>query len=1581
MKQFRLAFCVLMGTLILSLPSHSSWALPLQKQTAAVYAAQRQHSEQFVKGSDGYLHYHYHHAGKWRTDKLSFRRGGKVSGAIAAIYSPHQRHSAVVFRGSGGYLHHYYVGSSRSWQFKKLMIAGKVTGDLSAVYEPQRKAMGVFFRGQNGFLRYLYFHAGKWRVDKNTFRRAGKVSGNISAIFSHKDNHSAVVFRGASGYLHHFHIKKNHGWQFKTLKFAGKVTGALSAVYEPQRKAMGVFFRGAQGFLRYAFVHRGKWMVDKASFRRGGKVNGTVSAVFASQRNHSEVFYRGTDGKVRYFFIYKGWSLDSKTFRRGTNVDGVISAVYSPKHRHSEFYYKGANQSRQFFYLKRGWQLHSWLPKKSPSQKIGPPKAGPPKGKKIKSDSNSHVARLIGYIYSKVPLLRKLIRISEPKLTITGSAGRLQKSVLKGRITLMMPSVGSPIENVINPVKKFPMEFTVTFQRKLKIEYDSDSMISELKNSRTNQFEFKAVSRAVWDKPFHIPFLKIKDVGFQVKFNPNKKKFEFILLGSTQVGEAVFPGKMYLKLEGDTTKKTKEDKIRERRNKAIMDRRRKKGVERRRKKSKSRWKGVRLTDISLSLPNGIDFSKLPGLKHAPFVNEFAFRKIRLALTEFTASVIWKRFNFRADAVLMIPGLVRRIFKRGKKKSKSGKKKKKGGDWLLALRLQGISLGMLMHEIPKPLSQLKFPSLAIVISSKDRHDDQVSKFPPMTRKLFRGIAKPSDFIPIQSGVNIFTIFNTSMLPKGSIIRRGLENEFGLKNSSMLLTGALGSLKLKAAKFTLAAMLPGFRLPYPVGKFIGVSQSSLFFRMDLTKQIVQVGVGGGIRVNMPRLDNPDKLDPLNLTGDIYFQTETGKYGLRVVGNVKGTWREPLGIGNIELSDPAILVGYGSGNNVAIGVGGTTRIKNSKGKWETYSADFLINAIIAKVPIVNKLGFRLKAAKLSPVMGVEIANSLFRGVFLGPMSKLIVKSLPPKSRTIARKLQRHLYKRSMQNIMELDKIPLPLVELRDVDLYFATPNAIIPGREKTMKGMGIGIAGKAQIRFMGQIYKLGGIKSFLTVAHGLILKGNLEPRKLGVPPFQYNLKAAKLDIKASFDALPHFKVHGDLVDPFGSKGEIDVELSERRAKFLAHLNIEKIFKLYVKAQTIGSSIFTATDFTFDAHTKDTLDSFVRKLVIPNLKEPFRGMVRELTKVARNVLPIVFKEIRVKGSLRKFVLGKQPATVYINHTIHGKRVQPISMKIKPVWKAKKREELLTSLLPLHVLTERLVNSYMHNSPIGPGKPFQGKMLVNRATGKCLQAGGKNQLLTLASCNDRNSSQRWNFNKLNRWQLVSTRKLCADAQGTGIMQPQRKLQSWSCHAGTNQKWKVKGEQIQSMTGVLCWEVAGNKVVLAYCNDKRRFQRWQVVQSAKGTKAIKKKVLPATKHKICLRTKKTGKYVGVTTLGHSVMAKADACLSWESFSVVLSKKDLLRSWKTVAIHGHKGYWAAQQDGGLKALSGSVREWERFRFYKIGAKPGTVIKDGDVVAIYSTHHKRWLKFHKGGGDYVRADSKHPKEWQQFIITFQ
>jgi hypothetical protein len=347
-----------------SVPSsiQPSLNLTVAGDIVSTYSEGRKHSEVFLKGQDGYVHYFYVENNTWLHDDQSFKVAGRVD-SLAAVYERGGRSSSALFvKGEDGFLHYFYVlNGTWAHDAASFRAAGRISAAISAVYEKQRESSAVFVKGEDGFLHYFYVLGGVWQHDGTSFGAAGKISENISAVFEPQRNNTSVFVRGADGFLHFFYVDQSI-WRHDNASFnaAGKISGGVSSIFEPERGHASVFVRGSDGLLHFFYVDQRIWRHDGASFNAAGKISEdtrAISSAYDPRESHCSVFTKSVDGSLHYFYVLKGlWQHDSTIFNAAGRALGAVSAIYEVnivlKSYHVSVFVQGADGFLHYFFTK-----------------------------------------------------------------------------------------------------------------------------------------------------------------------------------------------------------------------------------------------------------------------------------------------------------------------------------------------------------------------------------------------------------------------------------------------------------------------------------------------------------------------------------------------------------------------------------------------------------------------------------------------------------------------------------------------------------------------------------------------------------------------------------------------------------------------------------------------------------------------------------------------------------------------------------------------------------------------------------------------------------------------------------------------------------------------------------------------------------------------------------------------------------------------------------------------------------------------------------------------------------------------------
>jgi len=711
-----------------------------------------------------------------------------------------------------------------------------------------------------------------------------------------------------------------------------------------------------------------------------------------------------------------------------------------------------------------------------------------------------------------------------------------------------------------------------------------------------------STSKIGWKKAFGIPFLTLNNIGMAGEIEDDGKggrSFKLALKSDVQLGAQKLTSETNLVIE----------------NGAIVD-------------------------IGLSIPGTVEMSKLPGLGKIPGIKEFAFKDMTIGLAAISGAVTWKRLGVTTQATLM----------------------QVNGQYAAFFRVKDMKLGTLAKGVPEPFASIKFPATALAFANQDLSDLTLADLPAPMKSILEGIVtKPTGKVPVFDGVTLIGALSDRDFPAPL---RKMVKEIGVFDSldgPLILSGGINGVFSGVPKIGLYGSLPGLNLPknQPLSRVVSFdkAKADFFVRADVASTVFQLGAGGDLTIRVPHLVNPKKVDKLTFRGELYANVDLVSVAgsFKVGGTMQGKWRNPLGFDNFAFENPAFVVGVDTEGSVEFGIGGTAEFAARNNQKLRYAADFVTNINFSSTfPIPKKLGVRLKAKKTGYMAMAEISDAMMRGVLTGPMASVVTKLLPdPASRKTAQFLQSELKKKSLIDILQLDKLPLPILQAKDVDLYFATPGAIIPGREDTLNGIGMVVAGKAELLLMGKTTRLAEIDTRLTVKDGLKIYGKLPAVQLG----PLKLSSPVIDVAANVKALPHFKLKGG-AKLLGASEKLDIELSKDKIAFFYDKNLGPVVKLRVDARTVGKDLFRAKDFVVKASAKTSIDEVITKEVLPRF-----GIPKAVGELIAGMNPLFIDGGSFEGSLTNFVKGN-PVLLTLEHKIFGKRVAPAVIELRPVWK-----------------------------------------------------------------------------------------------------------------------------------------------------------------------------------------------------------------------------------------------------------------------------------------------------------------------------
>ena len=598
------------------------------------------------------------------------------------------------------------------------------------------------------------------------------------------------------------------------------------------------------------------------------------------------------------------------------------------------------------------------------------------------------------------------------------------------------------------------------------------------------------------------------------------------------------------------------------------------------------------------------------------------------------------------------------------------------------------------EVAKVVKTLKIPEakgiLTLTNIKPTGHSIQLkdTDLPPPLRKVFGDmISQTNGRLPIHGdGINILIGFNLESMAKPL-------KDLGLKGMApkgeLLLGGSLSGIFGDGddLKVGLYAQMANFTLPsdQPFTKIIDFKNATagFYLSLDMDDQDFQAGLYGDFDIALPRIDKQGKKDQLDVGGEIYVDLSDVGVGVRVGCYKDGDWHDPLGIGNVTISDTAFLFGMNEDASVDLAFGGGVIIKTKqvtvKSKEKNYPTKHpgrkhlrsikafqkkmahikkggnhpshqqvrkdlhfgiafstLINFDASGIPVPEELGFMVKADKLGALPMAEVADTVVRGIIAGPMAHQMVHiaNLPAKDqKAIDHVLDRIKNGPSLIKVLRLDQFPLPFLEADDVLLYFATPGVTLPGLPDFNKGIGAVMKGTLYIDFKSNKKEVAGADLRLTLTDGLKVAGNIGNFSLLGETIA--LSKAKADIQIGIPGVngtnvPRFILTGHIKALF-AKGDIDVEFDATKIHFSMKDKLGAFGTASLTFDTLGKSLAQAKDFTFSSDLKFDLEKGLKK----DIEAPLLAYVTAPEKAAKKARDGDMNE--VKGWNKKIQKERQ--------------------------------------------------------------------------------------------------------------------------------------------------------------------------------------------------------------------------------------------------------------------------------------------------------------------------------------------------------
>ncbi|MBN8525343.1 MAG: hypothetical protein J0M02_08415 [Planctomycetes bacterium] len=569
-----------------------------------------------------------------------------------------------------------------------------------------------------------------------------------------------------------------------------------------------------------------------------------------------------------------------------------------------------------------------------------------------------------------------------------------------------------------------------------------------------------------------------------------------------------------------------------------------------------------VTELTLSLQTApgsrIGLGGLPLIKQLPGADQFAFTQLGIGVSPankeafLTGTVEWRTQQITAQAALLL-----------------GR-----GSVALFLAADGLTMRKLCPALPPEFDIIPLNRAMLAVSTAPIAGRSPAMLPSPVRAMMASATGRTDgVVGFGDGVTVVTAY-----APGGQLGEAMKT-LGIGKDPMVLAGSIGGVFAGDPSFALYADLG--RLPIPQGGqpgCIAVKQVTprFFVAARDLRSAPALDAGSEVLAGV-RLGDDD----LTMGLKTYLTLGQAGGGVRITGTVAGMWTDMLGIPKMDMGDLVLQFGADADGSARIGMGGRLVFNGL-----TYAGQGLLAVTPAGVP--KQFGLALRGDKLSPDTLLRMMEAFVRSAATGPLANAIADARMRKN--LAALAAAPSFTDSIGKT-----IPLDLVELHRMKLFFATPGASDPDLP-ALNGMGIGVAGTLILD--GRI-KAAKADVFVTEAMGLRIAGQLADVDLGLVA----LKNTNLDLRAPMpmQGTPYFKLRGDSTVLLYSGG-LDIELSADKGKFVCVNDWGAFGKANIHAETFGGTLLKPKDFLLEVEASADLKGGIRKQLAPAITADLR-------------------------------------------------------------------------------------------------------------------------------------------------------------------------------------------------------------------------------------------------------------------------------------------------------------------------------------------------------------------------------------------
>lgn len=508
-----------------------------------------------------------------------------------------------------------------------------------------------------------------------------------------------------------------------------------------------------------------------------------------------------------------------------------------------------------------------------------------------------------------------------------------------------------------------------------------------------------------------------------------------------------------------------------------------------------------LADFTLSLPkSAFELADLPGLKNLPGAKD-----LKLESPVVSLGALGGKVAFKGEIVDLA------AFLDEDKKA-----------WNAAIRLEKpLTVGALVGKTKGLLAKVGLPEMRVLISEKGWKSDY-GDLPLAVQAFFEEDDKlPDGDLELVSGVNIVADFDPAALSsdiKSALGKIGLDQKLEIDGEVQGMFGGEPSITLGVPLTETGGHAFAF-LKHP-------PKVTAEFFIKLSKE--EQALGFRTTVQLPGGKHNSK----PLLFDVAFELDDKTSGIEVLvsGDMRGDWKNAIGIKGLTLENPFLSVGIN----------------------ETGAFDLMMDGSII-------VGSEKVRATIDAVLQPGAAFLPEAVALAGEANKISFTDL-----THLGKKHATLKGGGLKNVK---------AELRDLAFAFMTPGASLPADlESELHIEGAGMAMKAKLFING---KEAAEASGYVSTEGMKFDGKVSPVKAG----PIDLKDAELDIQAGPNVDPKFVMKGDIKLFKGFEDKFDLELQPDHFLFSSDMNFGKAFQVDVLAESDGLKFGSGNDFKFEA------------------------------------------------------------------------------------------------------------------------------------------------------------------------------------------------------------------------------------------------------------------------------------------------------------------------------------------------------------------------------------------------------------------